>query len=383
MNILFLHSAGDTYGSGKILIDIIRVASKRGDKCILILPENGALNTCFSDLAVEILVKDIGILRRKYMNPLGIVNRLLKILWAQVFLYSIIKDKKIDLVYSNTTAVVSPTIITKLLKLQHIWHVHEILFQPKIFVKFISYLLNKYSACCVVVSRSVKEHWIKSGVDSTKIKVIYNGIDSSKFQSNGEAIRKELNIKNDDYVVGMIARVHYWKGQDYFLEIASKLKMKIENIKFIMVGDIFPGYEYLYNKLDDLKNKYHLNDIVYDLGFRIDVANILSGLDIFVLPSTLPDPLPTTVLEAMCAGKPVVATEQGGASEMVVNNKTGFLVPFDDADYACEKILYLLGNREMMISMGKEGHNRVRQLFSPEAFERNINILLDEVKGLY
>ena len=68
----------------------------------------------------------------------------------------------------------------------------------------------------------------------------------------------------------MVARVNLWKGQFYFLEIASLLKKKFPNLHFVMAGDAFPGYEYLYDEVRDLTQKLGLEDSVTNLGFRLD-----------------------------------------------------------------------------------------------------------------
>lgn len=379
MNIVFLHSASDLYGSGKILVDVVNIAVNKGNKCWVILPDVGELNECFKELGVPVIISDVGIIRRKYLNLWGMINRLLRIIKSQHILFKLIKKENIDLVYSNTIAVLSGAFISKVLKRRHIWHIHEILLEPKYFVKLMAFLLNKFSSYCIVVSRAVESHWLSLGVSQEKIRLIYNSINVKDFELNGGNLRDELKIPPKTKLVGMIARVHHWKGQDYFLEIAYRLKKEINDIKFVMVGDAFPGYEYLYENINELKNKYYLEESVLDLGFRRDIANILAGLDIFILPSTLPDPLPTTVLEAMAAGKAVVATDHGGATEMVDNNITGLLIPYNNADKACEMILNLLKNKNTVLAMGKEGTERVKRMFSPAVFENNISQLFKEI----
>jgi glycosyltransferase involved in cell wall biosynthesis len=380
MNILFVHSANDLYGSGKSLINVVKIALKKGYKCYVILPAHGALNDYFKELDVEVYIKDIGIIRRKYFNLFGLINRFFKILISQGILYRIIKKNNINLVYSNTTAVLSPAIITKLLKLKHIWHIHEILLYPKLFVKLIAFLLDNFSTYCIAVSKSVQKHWIDLGVNKNKIKIIYNAINTSEFKPCNNTLLDELNPKKNDIVMGMIARVHYWKGQDYFLEIAGRLIKYKSNIKFIMVGDAFPGYEYIYKKLDLIKSKYNLKNMVLDLGFREDIPEILAVLDVFILPSIQPDPLPTTVLEAMASSKAVVATNHGGATEMIIDGETGILIPWNDPETAAKKILPLLEDVNLRKKMGLKGFERVTSHFSPIQFEKNIAELFEILK---
>jgi glycosyltransferase involved in cell wall biosynthesis len=121
---------------------------------------------------------------------------------------------------------------------------------------------------------------------------------------------------------------------------------------------------------EKIKNSGLQTHVSY-LGFRRDIPEILQALDIFVLPSILPDPFPTVILEAMASGKPVVATAQGGAKEMIVKGETGFLIPWDNAGSASEAISDLVNKKEMREKMGEKGRSRVLEKFSPEAFQRN------------
>lgn len=380
MKILYLHSSSDTYGSSKILLDVINVAKRFGHECIVILPEDGYLINELIKFNVRTYIKDTGILRRKYLTSFGLINRFLKIITSQCYLRKVIINENIDIIYSNTTAVIAGALISRFLNKKHIWHIHEILLKPVFAVNLIAKLIDRFSDKAIVVSEEVNKHWQNYGVSNSKLITIYNGINSELFNLTKSNVRENLGIANNTIVIGMIARVHHWKGQDYFLEIAGRLVKEWHDVKFIMVGDVFPGYEYLYEKLDKIKTKFSLNDYVFDLGFRKDIPEVLQSFDIFVLPSILPDPLPTTVLEAMSAGKVVVATNHGGAVEMIDEGKSGFLVPYNDPEKAVEIISSILSNREKIDEMGAYGRKRVKLFFSPEKFSLNINAVLKEIE---
>jgi glycosyltransferase involved in cell wall biosynthesis len=98
----------------------------------------------------------------------------------------------------------------------------------------------------------------------------------------------------------------------------------------------------------------------------------MAALDVFVLPSILPDSFPTVILEAMAAGKPVVATRSGGASEMVVEGKTGYLIPIENIEKGIEALEKLIQDTELRQRFGEAGKKRVLSEFSLEAFEDKI-----------
>jgi glycosyltransferase involved in cell wall biosynthesis len=151
----------------------------------------------------------------------------------------------------------------------------------------------------------------------------------------------------------------------------DEMKVSELNVYAIMVGDAYPGYEYYVAELKQSIVDNELGDKVFYIGYRRDIPAILASIDLLVLPSLLPDPLPTVVLEAMASGKPVLATLQGGASEMILEGETGAFMPLDDHKKAAETLRSVLLNTEKMREMGQKGNQRVNEYFSLEAFESN------------
>ncbi|RZK15313.1 MAG: glycosyltransferase, partial [Pedobacter sp.] len=172
--------------------------------------------------------------------------------------------------------------------------------------------------------------------------------------------------------------VNHWKGQDYFIDIAKQILNSEPDTKFVIAGDAYPGNEHLVDKLiNRIKNELPSQSVFY-IGYRTDIPNILKSIDIFVLPSILPDPFPTVILEAMASSKPVVATNHGGALEMVAHTETGIIIPYDDADQSAGEILKLIRDREKILSMGKLGNIRIHTLFSLDKFKASILNIFSE-----
>jgi glycosyltransferase involved in cell wall biosynthesis len=206
----------------------------------------------------------------------------------------------------------------------------------------------------------------------SKVQVIHNGIPYDNFLADFPSAKKELGLPEDQVIVGMIARINPWKGQLFFLEIAEKIAANNPKTHFVFVGDPFPGYEPILEELlKKVKDKNLENQVTY-LGFREDIPRVMNALDIFVLPSILPDPFPTVILEAMASSKPVVATYPGGSAEMVVDGKTGFLIPMGNVDLGALVLEKLIKNPEIRMEFGKAGRARVLSEFSLKAFEEKI-----------
>lgn len=366
-----LHGSSDLYGASKIFLFTAQALVLEGHYVMVCLSEEGPLVGELRSIGAEVRIIRLGIVRRKYLNPAGMINRA-GVLWrAKNRLNSIIRNESISLVYSNTAAVWVGAWISRQNGIPHYWHLHEIIKHPRWFSKFLKKLVYTYSDKILVVSKAVKDHW-QSDPLSGKFVLIYNGIDYEPYLHTGKSLRHELDIPENACVLGMIARVSPWKGQQYFLEIAKELNKKFINLIFIMSGDAFPGSEYVYKEVVDKINENELNEFVIDLGFRKDIPNVLATLDILVLPSILPDPFPTVILEGMAAGKPIIATAHGGAPEMLVEEQSGYLVPWDNAPEAARLISPLIGDGNLRREMGVFNRNRVLTNFSLTSFQKNI-----------
>jgi glycogen synthase len=153
---------------------------------------------------------------------------------------------------------------------------------------------------------------------------VYNGIDFKQAPEGArELFREKYNIPQDVKLLGMASRIHYWKGQMEFLQIAKYLNKDRKNIHYVIAGDPYPGYEYLLDNMKQYIRENNLGDYVHYIGFCDDMPSFYAAIDSFMLPSTGPDPFPTVLLEAMHAGKPVVCTITGGSREIVEKNETG------------------------------------------------------------
>lgn len=387
MKILFLHSSSDLYGASKILLVTIDALRRNGYRPIVVLSAAGPLVDELEMRQVKIIYLKLGILRRKYMHPAGMINRIRSLYKAIQALKKIIRKERIDLVYSNTTAVLAGAFAAKKMRVRHIWHVHEIIEKPVFLFRFLSYLLRHYSEKVIVVSGAVKKHWGRY-VPEEKLVLIYNGIDYTPYlntqaataaPSTARESQPEQNQPNETgrgIVIGMIGRVHAWKGQDYFLKIAGELIRQFPELQFVMVGDAFPGNEYLYEELEQLKTTLQLTHAVTDLGYRTDIPQLLRNFDIFVSPSTSPDPFPTVVLEAMAGGRAIVATAHGGVTEMITQQVEGILIPWDDAGAAAAMMAPLISDAALRHRLGSAASEKVQATYSMEAFERKIlNVL--------
>jgi glycosyltransferase involved in cell wall biosynthesis len=373
--VLVVHSTSDLYGASRVLLMSVTAMTAAGIRPIVVVSGEGPLTEELRRRGVQVEILSLAVIRRKYMNLRGMLGRTRRFLVAWHRLARLVDEHDVGLIYTNTAAVWVGAWVARRKGIRHLWHIHEIVVEPSWFRAVLHGYVRRTADMVVCVSRAVLDH-LRGSVPEERLHLLYNGIDPTPFVEAAHDLRAELGLHPQSVVIGMVGRVHPWKGQTYLLDTARHLVPRHENLQFILAGDVFPGNEYLHDELNVTVREHGLAGHVSFLGQRDDIPLVLSGIDIFLLPSVLPDPLPTTVLEAMASGLPVVATAHGGACEMVVHGETGYLVPWDDAAAVASALEALIQAPELRERLGRAGRERVREEFSQEAFLVGMSTLI-------
>jgi len=226
----------------------------------------------------------------------------------------------------------------------------------------------------VVVCDHVAQMLRDAGFPAEKIVRIYNGISVDKFQvsANGR-LRRELGLRNGAKLVGTVANLRGSKGYEFLIQAAGKVAARMPEVLFVAVGDVNPV---IAKPLLGLIERLGLRDRFIFLGFRSDVPEILSELDVFVL-SSVSEGFPLVTLEAMAAGKPVIATRSGGPQEIVEDGRTGLLIPPADPDALAEKICELFANPERAAALARAAQAKVESEFTLERMIRDYELLYE------
>ncbi len=223
----------------------------------------------------------------------------------------------------------------------------------------------------ILVSEATR--W-KFALDS-KQALIYNGVELPTFQPSSqverqrnpdpigaETLRADLNLDPDAVLIGIVTRITPEKGIHTLIEATAKLKAPPSVQLLIVGGPYFPKDAEYIDSLKARAKELGVADRVIFTGFLEDTAAILSLLDTVLLASTIPEACPRTIIEAMAAGVPVIATPLGGSKELVTP-ETGILVPAEDADAFAEAITQLAEDAERRKRMGEACRLRAEQLF--------------------
>lgn len=376
--IVCFHQGAELYGSDFIFKTVLKALSERNGLSVY-LSGDGPLRTALIDDAKidNVRFVDMAVMRRKSLSLFGFPRWIFSFICSVANVIKIIVREKPDIIYSNTIGVLSPLVAACICGKRRVSHVHEIILTPR-FLSTLIYTLNYiFSNTVICVSNAVRDNYIRSVPSLVKslfrrdVLVIRNGIPDI-----GESTRRLEVAPKKKLTVILVGRIHFWKGQDFLIDAVADL---LERQPFLrdmiiveLVGDVFPGYESLKCQLQERVAQKGLNDVFAFLGYRTDAKSLMSKADIVVVPSTLPDPFPTVILEAMSLARPVIATKEGGASEMIVNAISGVLIESGNVRMFAEVLQTLLQDEVLRSNMGENARNRYVTEFSLEAFQKQI-----------
>ncbi len=231
-------------------------------------------------------------------------------------------------------------------------------------------------------SEAVRERLIVSGLNAEKITVVYNGIDGARLGSSlsRESALASLGLNDNGRpraFVTIVANMrHEVKNYPMFLAAAKRVREAVPEAAFLLAGE-----GELTKSLRALAKNAGLADATFFLGRCEQIAELLSVSSVCVL-SSYAEGFSNSILEYMAAGRPVVATDVGGAREAIVEGETGYLVSSGDESAMAEKIISLLVAPERAQLMGQRGRQVVAQKFSCETQLRRTEELYDRLLRL-
>jgi glycosyltransferase involved in cell wall biosynthesis len=229
-------------------------------------------------------------------------------------------------------------------------------------------MLSNFTDAAVAVSGSVKDFMVRGrSIPESKIRIIHNGIRTDQFRKSDQyAIAKkrvELHIPDDFRIVGVVSRLNKEKGVDYFIKAIPLVLQKYPRSIFLIAGE-----GPLREKQEAQARELGIERNIRFIGFRTDVADLLSIMNVTVIPS-LTEGFGVALLEAMSVGNPIVATEVGGMREIARDGETVLFVPPGDAKELADKIVHLMETPEYAAGLGRKAQEASRA-FSIEANAR-------------
>lgn len=375
IHVLFVHANSDLYGASRSMARLVGELSGGPFRFSVVLPDDGPLvDLLRQENASVYIMRNLSVVRRRIVKTWRLFLFLSNVIPSTVRLWQMIHRLKVDAVHLNTSVTPAAAIAAKLAGVGIIWHIREIYSGE---LSLLRKLYHSFILCIadlvVCVSTPVRQQFPPG---ANKVQVHHNGLEIGCFDAivpDDDAIRQRFNIPKKATVVAMFSRIHPWKGQDLFVETAALLRKRLANTYFLIVGDVFPGYESVEASIKERITALGMGDRIFLTGFLREPRPLMASVSVVVLPSTQPDPFPGVVIEAMALSRPVVATGIGGPTEQVVHGATGYLVA-PDATELSNAIERLVRSPELRASFGRAARQRITDHFSLPELSSNLAV---------
>ncbi|CEL25001.1 glycosyltransferase [Methanobacterium formicicum] len=278
----------------------------------------------------------------------------------------IIKKEEVDIIHSYGLLNIPGPIAAKLSGKKVVWSLLGSVY-PNWLISLLMPFIIFISDHMIFIANKLAHYYLKNKINALKYKynIIYECINTEKFNHKNILstavvdLKREFEIKNNEKIVGCIGNINPAKGYEYLIKAADLLINAGINVKFIIIGARLESQERYYQRIKKLIDDLELNKYFIFTGKRDDIPELISIMDLFVLPSVA-EGTPLVILEAMSMGKSIVATDVGAISEQIISNYNGMIVEPKNVKAIFESVNYLLKNdakRHMLEKSAKKYSN--------------------------
>lgn len=282
-----------------------------------------------------------------------------------------LKARRVDAIHTHMSSAHFFGVLLKLAtRIKCVATAHTRKFQPH-------WMLNDR---VIAVSDATAEYQRRVNlVSARRISTVRNFIDLDKYayatQETRQRLRSTFGFDEQNVVVGCVGEVNTRKGVRYLVSALPRILAMSPNVRVLAIGQT--KSKYAEEVRDVLAKDLGVSDRIVWAGHCSNVPELLSAMDIYVLPS-LEEQLPLSIIEAMAARLPTVATTVGGIPEVVVDGTTGCLVPPKDADALASAIGMLALDGDLRAAMGRAGYEHAYRCFSSETQMPMIERVLEQ-----
>ena len=384
--ILIIHQSAELYGSDKTMLYFLSELDKTKYLPIIVLPFDGPLKNELEKNNIKVVIAPVLKIYRKMFTPKNIFKFIKEYYQGIKALDSLNKEYKFDLVYTHTLAALIGILFAKKRKIKHLWHVQEIIAKPKI----LNFLFKRsLSLDCnhkvVYDSIATMNFWIENNQKlANKSEAVWNGVETKNIKSFTDFEIQEVRenfffSSKDEIVISLVGRINSWKGQQLLLKSFNQLVKKYNNIKLVYLGSAPPNQENFETELKNQILEFDLEGKVVLIPFQKEIEKFWNSIDIAVVPSTEPEPFGMVVIEAMLAKKPVIASNHGGPTEIIIQNETGLLFEPNNHNSLSNALEKLIQDKQLRMLYGENGFNRVHTTFSLESHVNHFEKIFDEL----
>lgn len=348
-------------GAGRCVVTYSKNYDKEKIELKVVLPKDSLLKPEILKLNVPVI--EIDGMKDKSFD----IKAILK-------LKKVIQDEKPDIVHTHSS--LSAKIAAKFCKNVKVVYTRHCVFPVSKkynynIVRKINRFVNEgLSNDIIAVAEAAKENLVKEGISANKVKVVLNGVNAVERVPDEvkQSVRQKYNIKPDDKVIGIMARIEEVKGHEYFVEAAEIIKNKLgNNYKFLIIGT-----GSIENKIKEMVRQKGLEDTVIFTGFITNIAEILNILDLQVNCSYGTEATSLSLLEGMSLGIPAVVTRFGGNPGVIFDNENGLLTNIKDSKDMADKIISIINDNDKYEYLSKRSIEIFNEKFTSKVYAKNI-----------
>ncbi len=377
IRILFCHYTADPGGgSDRSLFDLVtRLSRDRFAPSMLLHPDD--------PLVPRYRLADIPVHTEPFVPPRRAADAAKLFRFASSLIPSVWRARRIivrtgtDVVHVNTLYNIQGGLAAVLAGKPLVWHVREIESGSRVGRIFLA-CVARWAARAVAISYAVGETLAACG---PRRRVVLNGIDPDRFAQlpDPSSIRRELGLEKSNRVVLCVGRIEPWKGQHVLIEAIPAVLRACPGAKFVFVGNPAVNKPDYLPRLEARCVELGIAGRVVFAGVRNDLPALLALAEVVAVPTATAEPFGRVIVEAMLAGRPVVATAAGGPLEIIENEETGRLVPPSDANALAAAIGKLLADPEAAAAMGQRARARALDGFTIDRTVREMAAIFEEV----
>jgi glycosyltransferase involved in cell wall biosynthesis len=247
-------------------------------------------------------------------------------------------------------------------------------FKGRLFTKIDKNILRFFDHV-ICVSERMKQEVCRFGVKQGSFTVLHNALVIENFQRNMEdrGFRNETAVRANCFLIGNIGRLSPEKGHADFIRAAAIVLKKYRNARFVLIGKGDDEH-----CLRELARGLGIENEIVFAGYRTDMVHIYNTLDL-VVQSSYTEGMPNVILEALAMEVPVIATDVGGTSEAIENNKTGILISPGKPEELAEKIRAFIQNKDTFKEMAKKGRKHVEANFNFDERTQKLSLIYDRM----
>ena len=373
-SIIITHPSADQYGSDLQLLETVSAFAQAGHAVSVLLPASGPLVPMLEARGAAVRFVDAPILRKNLLSPAGLI----KLMWftlrtAPGMWRELRSDRHTTALWINTITSPSWFVLGRLAGLRTITHVHEAESDGPKWAR-LGLTMPTVLAHQIVTNSSAAAAALTDLLPrlGKKITVVHNGMPGPPDPRTPRKPRQA----NDPATVALIARLSPRKGIDVALEAIAELRARGIDVRLVVCGTVFEGYEWYETELRARASRADLAGYVEFRGYVNPTWPVLADADIAIVPSRV-EPFGNTAVEALLAERPLVVSRTQGLREIVTQDRTGLLVDPDNPTELAEAIARLLADPAWAAQVARPGRNEAVQRFSPEAYGTALLRVLD------